>query len=512
MNNGDKPLPCSEDGEKGLICSLLHAPGPVSRLCANRLRLEAFSIPAHRIIYSTILEWDKPGGQVDFVWLRNALKDQIEEVGGPEYLDSLYVFVPTAANAPYYLDIVLETYCRRCGVLLGRKLSELCSDPTTELKDQLAEVEREFSEIVHSNNGVTGTRPFIEFLKPSQIKAYEPPAGTLLVGDNHIVRGSVFVVAGAPGVGKSRSTIALAEAGATKLDWLGLKVHSNFRTMIVQNENGRYRLKLEFSELDAEVLDQYLVVSPPPPYGLRFDKRDFRDQLKAGIDRFQPAVIWIDPWNAVARDDKQRDYRETFDLVRDVIPSGDDAPAIGICAHTRKPLPNERTNGRALLNLLAGSHVLASVPRAVWVMQHASDDVSENRVVVTCCKNNDGELGPRSVWLRDNGLWTPQQDFDWSAWDHGEKEQDFTCENVAEILVRNSKGLSQAQLASEIKKRGVSQATAYRRIEKAEKPARSASRKERTCMCFRDFLKFFSRFSHEKKLRGFSPFSLLTIP
>lgn len=311
--------------------------------------------------------------------------------------------------------------------------------------------------------------PLIEFLKPSQIKAYEPPPGTLLVGDNHIVRGGVFVIGGPPGVGKSRTAVGLAEAGATKLDWLGCKVHCSFRTLIIQSENGRFRLQMEFAELNHELLDNFLRISPPPPLGLRFDKFDFRDQVKAYIETWEPGVVIIDPLNAVAKDDKQKDYRETFDLIREVVPAGDDAPAIGILAHTRKPLPNERTNGRSLLNLLAGSHVLASIPRSIWIEQHASDEVNETRVVVTCCKNNDGELGNRSVWTRDNGLWTSVHDFDWTAWDNGEKEQDFTAENVVEILVRNSKGLSQSKLASEIKKRGVSQATAYRRIERAEK-------------------------------------------
>lgn len=69
--------------------------------------------------------------------------------------------------------------------------------------------------------------------------------------------------------------------------------------MIVQNENGRFRLKLEFSELDEKLLDEYLMVSPPPPFGMRFDKHEFRDQLKANIDSFQPGVILIDPWNSV---------------------------------------------------------------------------------------------------------------------------------------------------------------------------------------------------------------------
>jgi hypothetical protein len=51
-------------------------------------------------------------------------------------------------------------------------------------------------------------------------------------------------------------------------------------------------------------------------------------------------------------------------------------------------------------------------------MQSASDDVNETRVVWTCCKNNDGQHGPRSVWERRNGLFVPVKDFNWEAWDH----------------------------------------------------------------------------------------------
>jgi hypothetical protein len=165
-------------------------------------------------------------------------------------------------------------------------------------------------------------RPVIEFLSPSEIKAYKAPPGTLLVGDNHIVRGGVFVIGGPPGVGKSRTAVGLAEAGATKLDWLGLPVHCHFRTLIIQNENGRFRLKMEFEDLNHELLDKYLRISPPPPLGLRFDRLDFRDQVKASLEKWDPGAVIIDPWNAVAKDDKQKDYRETFDLIRQVIPAG----------------------------------------------------------------------------------------------------------------------------------------------------------------------------------------------
>ena len=36
----------------------------------------------------------------------------------------------------------------------------------------------------------------------------------------------------------------------------------------------------------------------------------------------------------------------------------------------------------------------------------ATSDTTDNRVVWTCCKNNDGEKGPRTSWLRENGRFT----------------------------------------------------------------------------------------------------------
>jgi hypothetical protein len=262
-------------------------------------------------------------------------------------------------------------------------------------------------------------RPWIEFLSPSQIVAYVPPVGTLLVGDNHIVRGGIGVIGGCPAVGKSGALVNLAEAGATKLDWLGLPVHCHFKTIIIQTENGKYRLKLEFSGLNINLLDQYLRISPPPERGLPFDNFEFRDELQAKLEMWDPGVVAIDPWNAVAKDNTQKEYLETFELVRDVIPARDTSPFILIAAHTNKPMSKDRANGRALLNLLSGSLVLGSVPRVVWILQHASDDVTETRVVVTCCKNNDGQLGPRSAWNRGSGgLWTRVDGFDWDEWEN----------------------------------------------------------------------------------------------
>ena len=128
----------SEDAEKGVLCSLLLSPRETSDLCEDLLP-EAFYIRAHQIVYGVIREniqtlsvgdqsyvndgratlvyppnSEEPialdaqikTGPIEFVYLKHALKNrnQLEQMGGPEYLSNLYSFVPTAANAAYYIN------------------------------------------------------------------------------------------------------------------------------------------------------------------------------------------------------------------------------------------------------------------------------------------------------------------------------------------------------------------------------------------------------------------------
>jgi hypothetical protein len=309
----------------------------------------------------------------------------------------------------------------------------------------------------------------IQFKSPLELKTFVPPPGNILVGDCHITQSTVFVIAGAPGVGKSRGLVALGVAGATENEWFGLPVHRRFKTMIVQTENGQFRLSREFAELDCEALENYMRICTPPPYGLCFKREDFRKQLADAISEFKPDIVGFDPWNAAAREQDSREYLDTFDALKSVLPRGDDAPVLGIVAHTRKPKSDERHSGRSLLNLLAGSYVLGSIPRAVFVMQAATDDVTDNRVVWTCCKNNDGELGDRSAWERRNGLFMPVELFDWDAFDHPPKEKrGLKPEMLREFLVKGRE-YDKSQIVSIImKETGRGKTAAYDLVDEAK--------------------------------------------
>ena len=58
--------------------------------------------------------------------------------------------------------------------------------------------------------------PLIEFKSPLELKNFAPRPGIILIGDCHIVRGSVYVIGGAPGVGKSLASVALGIAGSNR--------------------------------------------------------------------------------------------------------------------------------------------------------------------------------------------------------------------------------------------------------------------------------------------------------
>jgi len=413
-------LPLNVDCEKALLCSCIK---DAELLDEPALEAELFAIPAHRIIFERLRELFEHGSAFDFVIFKDFLdrSGELAEVGGPQYLNELWEFVPTPANWKHYQGLLAEIRSRRLGILSCSELLKELADTHIEVGPDLSE---RFASIQRRLEATLRVQPSsIEAISQSQSKLYSPPAGAMLLGDYHIVKGSVFVLGGPPGVGKSRAALALAEAGACGFSWFGLAPKAIFKTLIIQSENGRLRLKFEYAQLDPRV--EHLVrVTNPPPLGLAFNQVIFRRDLARIIAQFEPDLILIDPWNAVAHDDKAHDYLESFELIRSVIGSTDHSPAIGIVAHTRKPLPGERSTGRGLMNLLAGSYVLSSIPRSIWILQHASESVTEERVIVTNCKNNDGTLAPRGAFRRSSGQWPIVEDFDWDSWDRPQNQRE----------------------------------------------------------------------------------------
>lgn len=279
--------------------------------------------------------------------------------------------------------------------------------------------------------------PRIRFFSPSELRAYVPETNIVLVGNCNVMRGETFLIGGEPGVGKSMAATSLAVAGATSgSSWFGLPVHRQFRTMIVQTENGRYRLQREYSSRPCDQLDNWIRVSEPPPFGLTLTHPEFQEDIRAALESFKPECVILDPWNAAAKDDKQRDYVETFEALRNLLPIGPDKPALGIVAHTKKPVTNEkRTGGTGLMHLLSGSYILTSVPRSIFVMVRGSEEETDDSVIWFNPKNSNGPNTARSAWHRRQNGFASYTDFDWREFDKPpDKRVTVRLEHLEEVF------------------------------------------------------------------------------
>jgi hypothetical protein len=356
-------------------------------------------------------------------------RGQLASVGGAAGLTQIACETISPEIVKYSREEILKHSRQRRAAEIGNQLHK--GDLS------LDEAQQALSKLHTADSEEAGERePRIRFFSPCSLRDFVPDNDIVLAGECHIMRGEVFVIGGEPGVGKSIAATQLAVSGATQRDWFGHTVHRQFRTMLVQTENGRYRLQQEFSALDCDVIENWIRVSEPPPFGLTFSHPEFQKDIGAALDAFKPECVIFDPWNAAARDDKQRDYLETFDALRDLLPTGADKPALGIIAHTRKPQLNEkRTGGTGLMHLLAGSYVLTSVPRCIFVMTRGTQDETDDSVVFFNPKNSNGENAPRSAWHRKLSGFTPATDFDWKEFDKPPDERKIiTLDHIREVF------------------------------------------------------------------------------
>jgi len=138
-------LPQSPDAEQGVLSSFLLAPRDVGGLCAEKqIKPEHFHIPAHATIYGVLLElWDA-NTAIDFITLTQVLRDRglLDQVGGAGFVTSLFTFLPTAANANYYLEILQEKYTLREIIRVCTEYAARSYDEQDDVPNLLNDVEQ----------------------------------------------------------------------------------------------------------------------------------------------------------------------------------------------------------------------------------------------------------------------------------------------------------------------------------------------------------------------------------
>lgn len=144
-------MPVSEDAEKGLVCSLLLGGDQVA--VELTVPAQAFYIPANQLVWETANDLVIEKRPLDFRIVKHRLDrlDVLEEIGGPEYLDALYSFLPSGANAKYYADIVLDFWRQRNAIQVLTDLVAKIRAPESTWDLVRGEVESGLVELIQNN-------------------------------------------------------------------------------------------------------------------------------------------------------------------------------------------------------------------------------------------------------------------------------------------------------------------------------------------------------------------------
>jgi len=101
--------PQNIDAEKAVLGAMMISEEAIG-VSIEHLDSFYFYETAHQKIFDAVIQLYSQRKRVDIItlsdWLRNT--GQLESLGGLSYLSQLADFVPTAANAQYYIDIVKE--------------------------------------------------------------------------------------------------------------------------------------------------------------------------------------------------------------------------------------------------------------------------------------------------------------------------------------------------------------------------------------------------------------------
>jgi replicative DNA helicase len=114
----------------------------------NTVNAEAYYDPRHTIIHQAIAELHQQGENADPITLGKYLADigSLDRAGGVSYLWELVRAVPTAANGPYYAQIVQDRAMRRALITAGTRIVESgynTTGETSELAEQAVALTRE---------------------------------------------------------------------------------------------------------------------------------------------------------------------------------------------------------------------------------------------------------------------------------------------------------------------------------------------------------------------------------
>ena len=227
-NSHGKQPPQNAEAEASLLGALLIDADAIVKI-ADSLNGDDFYEKRHQRIYEAVQKLYEKRSAIDTLTLTNQLRGDgyLDMVGGASYLTELTNFVPTAAHAEQYAEIIAEKAMRRRLITTAQDMGNMGFDESKSLRELIEEAEtRLFSvsqtqikqNIVSIEDILAASFERLDDLHKDKQKLRGVPTGYrdldgMLAG---LQRSDLFVLAARPSMGKTAFVLNLAHNVAVK--------------------------------------------------------------------------------------------------------------------------------------------------------------------------------------------------------------------------------------------------------------------------------------------------------
>ncbi|MGI8923290.1 MAG: replicative DNA helicase [Fimbriimonadales bacterium] len=214
--------PHSTDSEMAALGAMLLNRQAADKLI-SRLNENDFYSPVHREIFRAMVAINHNFRNIDILTLQEELvaRASLDKIGGLDYLVQIADSVPSATNADYYADIVVERAMLRDLEGAGHQIVKEVHDPQTTVDDKILDAEKAVFDVSRRRLGkdfAPVSSLAVEFFKEVDrvVDTGEPihglPSG-LVDLDNLLTGfypGNLIIVAARPGIGKTSLALWMA--------------------------------------------------------------------------------------------------------------------------------------------------------------------------------------------------------------------------------------------------------------------------------------------------------------
>jgi len=230
-------MPESLAAEAAVLGSMIIDPERIGEVI-EELDHEAFYRIEHRYIFDALVslyergpvlrsegmgsESDGPGFAVDAVLLRDELekREQLEEVGGVEYIARIMESVPSSANIMYYVGIIKDKLLLRQTIAAASEILDDAFDESGDIGEKLDDAERRIFAV--TDKKIRGSAVALKDLVTHVYELIEKREGKTVTGlstgyyelDDKtcgLQNGEMIIIAGRPSMGKTSLALNIAE-------------------------------------------------------------------------------------------------------------------------------------------------------------------------------------------------------------------------------------------------------------------------------------------------------------